>query len=51
MGALKLAESNPDIDEFKFWGRIETTGKPYYIIVGLQYSGKYEFPHKKFFWA
>jgi len=35
MAVLKLSEANPTVDEFKFWGRVETIGKPYYIVVGL----------------
>ena len=48
---LKLMEANPDLDEVKFWGKIEAITKNYYIVLGLQFRGKYEFPHKYFFWA
>lgn len=51
MAVLKLAENNPTIDEFKFWGRVDTISKPYYIVIGLEYQGRYEFPHKRFFWT
>lgn len=48
------------MEELLFWGKI--TGMimiitliglnaDYYIAVGYTYSGMYEFPVKKFFWA
>ena len=34
-----------------FWGRVSGVTANYYIAVGLQYSGRYEFPQKKFYWC
>jgi radial spoke head protein 9 len=50
-----------DFDEVLFWGRVRgnagagstTVGivRDYYIAIGLQYKGRYEFPLKKFYWT
>lgn len=53
---LKLAYANvlqahPELDEVKFWGRIEGLTKSYYVLVGLTFRKAYQFPHKKFFYA
>jgi hypothetical protein len=53
---LKLAQANvlaahEDIDELKFWGRVEGLTKAYYILLGLAFRKAYEFPHKTFFYA
>jgi len=34
-----------------FWGRIEGTVANYYIAIGLDFKGKFEFPHKTFFYS
>jgi len=36
-----LLSANLNIDELKFWGRIEGLTKSYYIIVGLTYRKIY----------
>ena len=53
MGLQKLLNSSKagDFEELLFWGRISGKDDSYYIAVGLQYNGRYEFPQKKFFWA
>ena len=53
---LKLAYANvlqahPELDEVKFWGRIEGLTKSYYVLVGLTFRKAYQFPHKTFFYA
>lgn len=34
-----------------FWGKIEGISKDYYITLGLNFRGQFEFPEKKFFWS
>jgi radial spoke head protein 9 len=34
-----------------FWGKFIGTSKDYYIVMGVKYTGKYEFPVKIFYWA
>jgi len=34
-----------------FWGRIEGSEKDYYIALGLNFKGYYEFPVKSFYWC
>ena len=41
----------PDFEELLFWGKIIGTNNDYYIAMGVNYSGMYEFPVKVFFWA
>lgn len=48
---LNLLAAHPDIDQLKFWGRIDGTAKSYYLALGLRFRKSYEFPHKYFFWA
>lgn len=48
---IRLMNENKDLDEVKFWGKIEGLTKTYYIIIGLKYQNSYEFPHKTFYWA
>lgn len=43
--------SKEDFEELLFWGRIAGTDRDYYIAMGVTYSGKYEFPHKRFYYA
>jgi radial spoke head protein 9 len=40
-----------DFEELTFWGRVNATSGYYYIAMGICYSGRYEFPEKKFFWC
>jgi radial spoke head protein 9 len=40
-----------DFEELLFWGRISAAKCDYYIALGLQYSDRYEFPEKKFYWC
>jgi hypothetical protein len=48
---IALMNQHQDIDEIKFWGKVEGILKNYYIFMGLKFEGQYEFPHKRFFWA
>ncbi len=48
---IKLMNTNLELDEVKFWGKIEGLTKVYYIMLGLKYQQCYEFPRKYFFWA
>jgi radial spoke head protein 9 len=53
---LKLAyagilSANEQIDDLRFWGRVEGLTKSYYVILGLTFRKSYEFPHKSFFYA
>ncbi len=38
-------------DQLLFWGRIEGTAANYYIALGLNFKGNFEFPHKTFFYS
>lgn len=49
MALLKVME-NYKFDSLFFWGRIEGIERDYYIALGIQYKGQYDFPKKKFFW-
>ena len=40
-----------DFEELLFWGRVSGMTKDYYIAMGVTYSGKYEFPEKRFYYA
>ncbi len=53
MGLKMLLDNSTkdDFEELLFWGRIQGLTKDYYIATGLTYSGKYEFPKKRFFYA
>mgnify|MGYP000915980320 FL=1 len=49
LGLVRLTElANPD--QLLFWGRVDTTTKPYYIAMSLDLKGHFEFPHKGFYW-
>lgn len=50
MSLLKLSDT-VNSDQLLFWGKILTTGQPYYIAVAVDYEGCYAFPHKKFYWS
>ncbi|CAD8126831.1 unnamed protein product [Paramecium sonneborni] len=50
LAILKIQEHYV-FDEVLFWGRVEGIEKDYYIALGIQYRGQYEFPLKKFFWS
>lgn len=47
---LRLNETEK-FEQILFWGKIEGTEKDYYIALGLNFKGQYEFPIKKFFWS
>lgn len=47
---LRLNETEK-FEQILFWGRIEGTDKDYYIALGVNFKGQYEFPTKKFFWS
>lgn len=49
LGLVRLTEL-ANADQLLFWGRVETTTKPYYIALSLDLKGHFEFPHKRFFW-
>ena len=52
MQALLNKSTPADFEELKFWGRIQCTkAEDYYVAIGLTYNGKYEFPHKRFYFA
>lgn len=50
LGLLKLTDL-ANSDQLLFWGKIITTGQPYYIAVGVDFKDHYAFPHKKFYWS
>lgn len=59
LGLHKL-NSDTTHDELLLWGKIIGngwpayalgTGKDYFVAVGLNFRGCYEFPHKDFYWA
>ena len=47
---MKLQVSQK-VEELHLWGKITGIAADYYIAVGYTYTGMYEFPVKKFFWA
>jgi len=47
---LKLNETQ-QYEQMLFWGKIEGTERDYYIALGLNFRGNYEFPFKKYFWS
>ena len=47
---MKLTEST-NFDQIQFWGKVEGILKDYYVAVGLNYKGQYEFPRKTFYWC
>lgn len=50
MGLSQL-NCKQDCDELCFWGKINGLKNDYYIAMGLNFRGNYEFPTKSFFWA
>lgn len=50
LGLLKLTDL-ANSDQLLFWGKIMTTGQPYYLAVGVDFKDHYAFPHKKFYWS
>lgn len=50
LSLLKLNETQ-NFEQILFWGKIEGIEKDYYIALGLNFKGQYEFPLKKFFWS
>jgi len=50
LSLLKLNETQ-QFEQILFWGRIEGIERDYYIALGLNFRGHYEFPVKKFFWS
>ena len=50
MALMKLQAESP-LEEVLFWGKIQALQNDYYIALGLNYKGHYEFPQKQFFWA
>ena len=49
--AMSTLQCEIEIEELLFWGKITGIKNDYFIAVGIQYSGCYEFPTKKFFYA
>ena len=50
LAMLKLTE-HYQFDSLYFWGRIEGVERDYYIALGVNDKGEYEFPKKRFFWC
>lgn len=54
MALMKLQGSptlSSQFEELLFWGKITGLYGDYYIAVGYTYTGVYEFPNKRFYWA
>lgn len=49
LGLIRLSEL-ANADQLLYWGKITTTGSPYYIAVAIDFKGQYSFPHKKFYY-
>ena len=47
---MKL-QASTRAEELKLWGKITGLYADYYIAVSYTYTGMYEFPVKKFYWA
>lgn len=50
MGLCSL-HSKSTHEETLFWGKISGINNDYYIAVGLNFNGQYEFPSKKFYYC
>jgi hypothetical protein len=50
MGLIQLTDL-ANCDEVMFWGKITTTGSPYYVAMGLNFKDHFGFPHKQFYFA
>jgi radial spoke head protein 9 len=47
-----LNDAEPtEFEELMFWGRVTTDSGHYYVAMGINYKGRYEFPEKKFYWC
>ena len=49
--ALMKLQSTSKSEELLLWGKVTGLYADYYIAVAYQYTGMYEFPVKKFYWA
>jgi hypothetical protein len=51
LALTEMVSSHTGYEEIVFWGKITGTIRDYYIIMGINFVDKYEFPEKGFFWA
>lgn len=49
--ALMRLQASSKAEELLLWGKITGLTADYYIAVAYAYTGMYEFPVKKFYWA
>lgn len=49
--SLNKFQNDQKLDELLFWGKITGAKKDYFIALGINYTLKYEFPEKKFFYC
>jgi len=49
--ALHSLHTKIECDELLFWGKINGINKDYFMAVAVTYTGKFEFPDKKFYWC
>ena len=49
--AIKELDAKEKLEKLVFWGKIRGEESDYYIAVGYNYTGHYEFPEKRFFFA
>ena len=50
LALLKISETE-NFDSVLFWGKIVGLKMDYYVVFGINFRGKYDFPTKKFYWA
>lgn len=52
LNELLTSSNDGDFEELLFWGRIASANEQnYYIALGVNFSDRYEFPEKKFYWC
>jgi len=50
LSVLKLNE-NEKFDKVNFWGRIKGLANDYYIIVGIRFKERVNFPERQYYWC
>ena len=49
--AVGLLNENEKFDSIYLWGRIRGVAKDYYIIMGIRFKERVDFPEKQFYWC
>ena len=51
MQHLLNVSGESDFEELLFWGKLSGLSADYYVALGLVYTGRYEFPSKRFYYC